>query len=201
MTQRASPLTACWSSCSGSPQLSHLLSINFWGPLRMTQTFLSSETFQVLKGYLPGTGDRPAQFFITQDTDSRICILYRRFFPFLREIITKNKLLMIPVPCPGSWMISFFPLKCIFFSFVAQSYPTVYNPLDCHLIRSSVHGISHARIRKWVAISFSRGSSQFRDWTWVSCASCIACRFFTNWATREALLKCNCHSSGTYSSA
>ena len=38
-------------------------------------------------------------------------------------------------------------------------------------------------IMKWVAISFSRGSSQPRDWTWVSC---IASRFFTIWATREA---------------
>ena len=36
---------------------------------------------------------------------------------------------------------------------------------------------------EWVAISFSRGSSQPRDWTWVSR---IAGRFFTDWATREA---------------
>lgn len=90
VTQRASLLITCWPSCSGSPQLSHLLSINFQGPLRMTQTFLSPEKFQVLKGYFPGTGDRPAQIFITQDTDSRFCILYRKFFPFLREIITKT---------------------------------------------------------------------------------------------------------------
>ena len=40
---------------------------------------------------------------------------------------------------------------------------------------SSVHGIFQARILEWVAISFSRGSSWSRDWTWVSC---IACRFF-----------------------
>ena len=45
------------------------------------------------------------------------------------------------------------------------------------------HGILQARILAWVAISFSRGSSQPRDWTWVSC---IAGRFFTVWATREA---------------
>ena len=36
---------------------------------------------------------------------------------------------------------------------------------------------------KWVAISFSRGYSQPRDRTWVSC---IARRFFTFWATRKA---------------
>ena len=36
---------------------------------------------------------------------------------------------------------------------------------------------------EWVAISFSRGSSQPRDWTQVSCT---AGRFFTEWATRKA---------------
>ena len=40
-----------------------------------------------------------------------------------------------------------------------------------------------ARILEWVAIPFSRGSSRPRDWIWVSC---IAGRFFTLWATREA---------------
>ena len=34
---------------------------------------------------------------------------------------------------------------------------------------SSVRGISQARILEWVAISFSRGSSSPRDWSWVSC--------------------------------
>ena len=49
---------------------------------------------------------------------------------------------------------------------------------------SSVHGIFQARILEWVAISFSRGSSQPMDRTWVSC---ITGRFFTSWATKEAL--------------
>ena len=47
-----------------------------------------------------------------------------------------------------------------------------------------VHGILQARILEWVAFSFSRGSSQPRDWTQVSH---IAGRVFTSWATREAL--------------
>ena len=51
--------------------------------------------------------------------------------------------------------------------------------------RSSVHGILQARILEWVAISSSRGSSQPRDQTQVSC---IAGRFFTIWANREALV-------------
>ena len=44
-------------------------------------------------------------------------------------------------------------------------------------------------IMEWVAISFSRGSSQPRDRTHVSCVSCIADRSFTHWSTRGALLK------------
>ena len=48
---------------------------------------------------------------------------------------------------------------------------------------SSVHGILQARILVWVAIPFSRGSSQLRDQTQVSC---IAGGFFTIWATGEA---------------
>ena len=47
---------------------------------------------------------------------------------------------------------------------------------------SSVHGIPQAIIVEWVAVSFSRGSSQSRNRTWVSY---IAGRFFTDWASRE----------------
>ena len=47
----------------------------------------------------------------------------------------------------------------------------------------SVHRISQARILVWVAISFSRGSSQPRDRTQISC---IASGYFISWASREA---------------
>ena len=43
------------------------------------------------------------------------------------------------------------------------------DPMDCSLPRSSVHGIFQAIVLGWGAISFSRGSSQARDRTWVSC--------------------------------
>ena len=48
--------------------------------------------------------------------------------------------------------------------------------MDCRLPGSSVHGILQARILEWVVISFSRGSSWPRDWTCVSCISCIGRR-------------------------
>ena len=66
---------------------------------------------------------------------------------------------------------------------VAQSCPTLCDPVDCSLPGSSVHGILQAWILEWVAISFSRGSSRPRDWTQVSC---IGGRRFNLWATREA---------------
>ena len=66
---------------------------------------------------------------------------------------------------------------------VAQPCPTLPDPMDYILPGSSVHGIFQARVLEWVAISFSRGSSWRRDWTWVSRT---AGRCFTLWATREA---------------
>ena len=66
---------------------------------------------------------------------------------------------------------------------VAQSCLTLCDPMD-HV----VHGILQARILEWVADPFSRGSSQPRDWTQVSC---IAGGFFTSWTTREALKNLN----------
>ena len=57
------------------------------------------------------------------------------------------------------------------------------DPMGYSLTGLSVYNILQARILEWVAISFFGGSSQPRNWTWISC---IAGRFFTDWATREA---------------
>ena len=50
-------------------------------------------------------------------------------------------------------------------------------------IQSMEDCILQARILEWVAFPFSRGSSQPKDWTQVSC---MPGGFFTSWATREA---------------
>ena len=60
--------------------------------------------------------------------------------------------------------------------------------IDCSLPGSSVHGIFQAIVLEWIAISFSRGSSQPRARTRVSH---IVDRCFTVWATREDLLSIN----------
>ena len=59
---------------------------------------------------------------------------------------------------------------------------TLCNSMDCSLPGSSVNGILQARIMEWVAVSYSRGSSQPRDQIQVSH---IAGRFFKVWVTRE----------------
>ena len=50
-----------------------------------------------------------------------------------------------------------------------QSCLTLCDPMDSSPACSSLHGILQARILEWVVIPFSRGSSQMRDWTQVSC--------------------------------
>ena len=48
---------------------------------------------------------------------------------------------------------------------VALSCPNLWDSMNYGLPDSTVHGISQARILDWVAVPFSRGSSQPRDWT------------------------------------
>ena len=72
--------------------------------------------------------------------------------------------------------------RLVKWSEVAQSCPTLCDPMDCSLPGSSVHGIFQAIVLEWIAISFSKGSSQPRDRTRVSH---IVERRFTIWATRE----------------
>ena len=60
---------------------------------------------------------------------------------------------------------------------VTQSCPALCDPMDY-----TVHGILQARILEGIAVPFSRGSSQPRDWTQVTW---IADGFFTSWVTKE----------------
>ena len=76
------------------------------------------------------------------------------------------------------------PLLCyVAFLYSVKSLSAALDPMDSSLPGFSVHGIFQARVLEWVAISFSRGSSQPRDQTQVSC---VAGRCFTLWATRDA---------------
>ena len=72
---------------------------------------------------------------------------------------------------------------------VAQSCPTLCNPMDYSLPCSSVYGIFQARVLEWVAIFFSRGSPQPRDQTLVSHT---AGRCLTVQTTRKAHIFIEC---------
>ena len=67
-----------------------------------------------------------------------------------------------------------------------ETYLTLCDPMDSSPLPSSVLGILQTRLLEWVAISSSRGSSQFRYQICISCISCITGRFFTCWTTGEA---------------
>ena len=82
-----------------------------------------------------------------------------------------------------SWIIAWDQCNHKVEVLVAQLCLTLCDSMDCSLLGSIAHGILQARILEWVAITFSRRSSQPKDWTQVSH---IAGRFFTFWATREA---------------
>ena len=60
-------------------------------------------------------------------------------------------------------------------------------PVDCSLPGSSVHGILQARILERVAMPSSRGSSNPRNQTHISCISYIAGGFFTTWASEVTI--------------
>ena len=76
------------------------------------------------------------------------------------------------------WLILFITLHML-------SHVQLFNrtPFDRQPTVSSVHGILQARIQEWVAVSSSRGSSQPRGQTYISCLSKW---FLYYWATWEA---------------
>ena len=87
-----------------------------------------------------------------------------------RKVITYN-----PSTLTQLWWIYLFP---ICFHKSLQSYPTLFDPMDCSPPGSSVHEILQARILEWVAMPSFRGSSQPRDRTSVSYISCIGRQVF-----------------------
>ena len=98
------------------------------------------------------------------------------------------RLMSIKSVMPSNHLILFHPLlvpPLVFPSItssITQSCPTLCDLMEYSPPGSSVCGVFQARILEWVAISFSRGSSQPWDRTQVSC---IAGRCFNLWATRE----------------
>ena len=123
---------------------------------------------------------------LTQKEASRFCMAWLRLPSVGREEKKEEIALLWELPCYDS-----FPHV----SKVKQTYSSkknssmlvlYYHTLHCnkwylkiHGLGSSIHGILQAGILEWVAISFSRGSSRSRDWTWLS--------RITYWATSKDL--------------
>ena len=128
-----------------------------------------------------------------------LSILTTWLLTFLRVSVPRDKAKIMPqcfVKQPQKSSTSF-PLYSIHYMWptmsspcssvlVSQSCLILCNPMDCSPPGSSVRGNFQARILEWAATPFSRGSSRPRYCIQVSC---IADRFFTIWATREAHLQ------------
>ena len=98
----------------------------------------------------------------------------------LRNQVASLLLLRPQIRCPYTMSL-----------FVVQSLSCVRflcNSMDCSPPGSSVRGIFQARILEWVAIPFSRESSQSRDQTCVSCISCIDRQILHPGVTWEATM-------------
>ena len=77
------------------------------------------------------------------------------------------------------WKLNWFRIEIAVLCLATQLCLTLCDPMDFSPPGSSVHEILQARILERVAMPSSRGSSQPRDQTQVSC---IAGEFFTSWA-------------------
>ena len=115
----------------------------------------------------------------------------KQYFYFLQKFSESPTFFFFFCPKTMDFLICTYVIFFFFFFFKSflkvkftQSCPTLCDPMDY-----IVHGILHTKILEWVALPFSRGSSQPRDQTQVSC---IAGRFLTSWATREAQVIYEC---------
>ena len=80
---------------------------------------------------------------------------------------------------------------CVCVCSVAQSCPTLCDPMDYSPPGSSVHGTSKARILAWVAISFSMRFSQPVTKPMLLASPILVARFFitsATWETQRALI-------------
>ena len=108
------------------------------------------------------------------DTRSSIQCWQHHHVDIINVFYTRGLLWSIMLVCPHVHI-----LKCMRACSITKSCSALCNPMDCSPPGFSVHGILQARILEWVAVSSSRGFSRPRDWTWISCVSCIAGGFFT----------------------
>ena len=123
-------------------------------------------------------GNKCSNWDILHPVISKWCMLYHQLFLIWPLRPFSSATLLEATLCSHMCM-----WLCVWARMHAQSCPALCDPMDFSWPRSSVHGISQARILEWVANSFSRGSCWSRDWTYISC---IGRRILYHWATWEA---------------
>ena len=115
--------------------------------------------------YLSHISDLPSKFFWVQGESSHKHL----FFSMMSSIDLIVSRSQKPSSC-----LCVCVCVCVW---ITQSCLTLCDPTNCRPPGFSVHGILQARILEWIAIPFSRGSSQARY------RNLVSCRFFTVWAT------------------
>ena len=190
------PMSHLFPSCGQSTGASTSVSvfpvnIQGWFPLGLTGliSLLSKELSRVFCS----TTVWKHQFFT-------LCLLYGLILTSIQDYwenitLTRqtvfSKVMSLLFKMLSRFAIAFLPRsKCLLISWLHS--PSTYHESkseSCLVVSDSlrsinykVHGILQTEILEWVAIPFSRGSSQHRDWIQISH---IAGGFFTSWATRE----------------
>ena len=100
-----------------------------------------------------------------------------------RSLVTKNRK-QPRCLSPGEWLDKLWSIYTMEYCCLVAKLLSVWlfcDPMDCSLPGSSVHETFQARILEWVAILFSRGSSQTRDWTHTPS---IGRQILEHWATK-----------------
>ena len=132
------------------------MSIQGWFPLGWTGLILQCKG---LSRVFSSTTVQKHQFFGVQPSlwsSSHICTWLLEKTKALTIQIFVSKVMSLLFN-----MLSRFVIACL----RAQLYQSLCGPMNCSQLGSSVHGIFQARLLEWVAVSFSRGSSQPRDRT------------------------------------
>ena len=145
-----------------------------------SQTFFTQSRVSHLGLQFPYVDNERTEF--QRDLEVCMCVLVVQSYLTVQPHGLQPSRLLCPWNSPGkntgvncSSLLQCMKVKSK--SEVAQVCPTLRGPMDCSPAGSSVHGILQARILEWVTMPSSRGSSQPRDQTQVSC---ISGRFFPN---------------------
>ena len=133
---------------------------------RETGKELLSDSMANSTAYLSHISDLPSKVFCVQGESSQKHLFFSMTSSIGLIVTRSQKPSSCVCVCVCVWITQLCPALC--------------DPMNCSLPGFSVHGTLQARILEWIAIPFSRGSSQPRDRTLVSC------RFFTVWATGKS---------------